>query len=47
MNVYGYAWGVFGFLSGTQIGENRPVLGFVFAIAGFICLLIAASKNKD
>jgi len=45
--IYGYAWGVLGFLSGTQISENRPTLAFVFAIGGFICLLIAASKDKD
>lgn len=46
MNVYGYAWGVLGFLSGTQIGENRIILTFIFAIAGLICLLIAVSEDK-
>lgn len=47
MNIYGYAWGVLGFLSGTQISEGSNVFAFVLAIAGFICLLIAISQDKD
>jgi hypothetical protein len=47
MNVYGYAWGILGFLSGTQIAENRPILAFIFAFGAFICMVIALSKDKD
>lgn len=47
MNIYGYAWGVLGFLSGTQVCENRPILGAIFAMAGFVCLVIAASEKND
>jgi hypothetical protein len=47
MNKYGYAWGVLGFLSGTQVAEGSVFLGFVFAAAGLVCLLMASTKGSD
>ena len=47
MNKYGYAWGVLGFLSGTQVAEGSVFLGFVFAAAGLVCLLMASTKGPD
>jgi hypothetical protein len=47
MNKYGYAWGVLSFLSGTQVAEGSVFLGFVFAAAGLVCLLMASTKGPD
>jgi hypothetical protein len=47
MNIYGYAWGVLGFLSGAQISEGRNVFAIILAIGAFICLLIAISQDKN
>ena len=47
MNKYGYAWGVLGFLSGTQVADGSVFLGFVFAAAGLVCLLMASTRGPD
>ena len=47
MNIFGYAYGVFAFLAGTQAGERSPVLGIVFALVALLCLVVASSKNKE
>ena len=47
MNKYGYAWGVLSFLSGTQVAEGSVFLGFFFAAAGLVCLLMASTKGPD
>lgn len=47
MNNFGYAYGVFAFFTGTQVGERSPALGIVFALVALICLVIASSKNKE
>ena len=47
MNKYGYAWGILSFLSGTQVAEGSVFLGFVFAAAGLVCLLMASTNGPD
>ena len=47
MNMFGYGYGVFAFLAGTQVGEKSLVMGFLFALAALFCFVIAASKDKD
>jgi tetrahydromethanopterin S-methyltransferase subunit C len=47
MNIYVYAWGILGFLAGTQISERNPLIGVLFALAAIICLVIGISKDKE
>ena len=47
MNKYGYAWGLFGFLSATQICEGSQFLIFLFGAISFVCLIISLSQDKD
>lgn len=47
MNIYVYAWGILGFLAGTQISERNPLMGVLFALAALVCLVIGISKGKD
>ncbi len=47
MNIYGYAWGVLGFLSGTQVSEGSFFLAFILAASGLVCLLLASTSGPD
>lgn len=47
MNKFGYAWGVLGFFSGTQISEGSNILAMFLAFAAFVCLIFAISNDKN
>ena len=47
MNMFGYAWGFFGFLGVVQMYEGRTVLAILFGTGALICMFIALTKDKD
>ena len=47
MNMWGYAWGISGFLASIQICEGNNNVAIFFAAVSFVCLIASAMQDSD